>query len=70
MYLRYCSERGDTVGQTNVLSFARIIVVYLPELGGQLPSPDPPSRTPMVGAVVASGTRARDETIVERRKLR
>ena len=27
---------GDTVSQTNVLSFARINVVYLPELGGQL----------------------------------
>ena len=34
-----CSVRGDTVSQTNVLSFARIKVVYLPELGGQLPSP-------------------------------
>ena len=32
-----CSVRGDTVSQTNVLSFARINVVYLPELGGQLP---------------------------------
>ena len=31
MYLRY------TVSQTNVLSFARINVIYLPELGGQLP---------------------------------
>ena len=31
-----------------VLSFARINVMYLPELGGQLPPPpDPPSRTPM-----------------------
>ena len=34
------SVRGDTVSQTNVLSFARINVVYLPELGGDLP-PDP-----------------------------
>ena len=32
-----CSVRGDTVSQTNVLSFARINVIYLPELGGQLP---------------------------------
>ncbi len=32
-----CSVRGDTVSQTNVLSFARINVMYLPELGGQLP---------------------------------
>ena len=32
-----CSVRGDTVSQTNVLSFARINVVYLPGLGGQLP---------------------------------
>ena len=31
-----CSVRGDTVSQTNVLSFARINVMYLPELGGQL----------------------------------
>ena len=31
-----CSVRGDTVSQTNVLYFARINVVYLPELGGQL----------------------------------
>ena len=39
MYVRKmdtCSVRGDTVSQTNVLSFARINVVYLPELGGQL----------------------------------
>ena len=43
-----CSVRGDPVSQTNVLSFARINVVYLPELGGQLPPPDPPSRTPML----------------------
>ena len=28
-----CSVWGDTVSQTNVLSFARINVVYLPELG-------------------------------------
>ena len=26
-----CSVRGDTVSQTNVLSFARINVIYLPE---------------------------------------
>ena len=42
MYVRKmdtCSVRGDTVSQTNVLSFARINVVYLPELGGQLPPP-------------------------------
>ena len=32
-----CCVRGDTVSQTNVLSFARINVIYLPELGGQLP---------------------------------
>ena len=38
---------GDTVSQTNVLIFARINMSYLPELGGQLPPPDPPSRTPM-----------------------
>ena len=43
-----CSVRGDTVSQTNVLSFARINVVYLPELGGGVNCPpDPPSRTPM-----------------------
>ena len=32
-----CSVRGDTVSQTNVLSFARINVIYPPELGGLLP---------------------------------
>ncbi len=32
-----CSVLGDTVSQTIVLSFARINVIYLPELGGQLP---------------------------------
>ena len=44
MYVRKmdtCSVRGDTVSQTNVLSFARINVEYLPELGGQLPPPTP-----------------------------
>ena len=45
-----CSFQGDTVSQTYVLCFARINVIYLPELGGQLPPPppDPPSRTPML----------------------
>ena len=47
-----CSVRGDTVSQTNVLSFARINVIYLPELGGQLPPPDPPSRKPMSMSIV------------------
>ena len=36
-----CSVRGDTVSQTNVLSLARINVIYLPELGGQLPPLNP-----------------------------
>ena len=31
-----CSVWCDTVSQTNVLSFARITVIHLPELGGQL----------------------------------
>ena len=42
-----CSVRGDTVSQTIVFSFARINVIYLPELGGSTAPPDPPSRTPM-----------------------
>ena len=50
-----CSVRGDTVSQTNVLSFARINVIYLPELGGQLPPPDPPSRTPMGARLMHMG---------------
>ena len=45
-----CSVRGDTVSQTNVLSFARINVIYLPELGGQLPPP----LTPVSYAYVVS----------------
>ena len=49
-----CSVRGDTVSQTNVLSFARICVVFCPNkchvsarIGGSTAPPDPPSRTPM-----------------------
>ena len=50
-----CSVRGDTVSQTNVLSFARICVVFCPNkchvsarIGGSTAPPDPPSRTPML----------------------
>ena len=50
-----CSVRGDTVSQTNVLSFARICVVFCPNkchvsarIGGSTAPPDPPSRTPMI----------------------
>ena len=59
-----CSVRGDTVSQTIVLSFARINVIYLPELGGQLPPPDPPSRTPMaMGDVNILGDRLWNECL-------
>ena len=61
-----CSVRGDTVSQTNVLSFARINVIYLLELGGQLPPPpDPPSRTPMVGIMNLCNCQSRTHRRIE-----
>ena len=58
-----CSVRGDTVSQTNVLSFARICVVFCPNkchvsarIGGSTAPPDPPSRTPMATTDVPNRT--------------
>ena len=43
---------GDTVSQTNVLSFARINAVSALILGDQLSLPDPLSRMPMTKATL------------------